>query len=147
MTPEKNIYPKMSQHGFTLLEIIVSLIVASILGSMLLVYVGTAYNKSIEPVATSKRVLQLEHVMEDINAIYAGLLDRADLLDAFNDALNAMTLPAGVTCDSSKRFDFSGGAEPDISGASSTGNILKVVLRDTTVHPNLELIALFYNRI
>jgi prepilin-type N-terminal cleavage/methylation domain-containing protein len=140
MTPE--IHDK--QKGFTLLEIVVSLIVASILGSMLLVYVGTAYNRSVEPVMTSKRVLQMQQVMETINAIYAGMLNRSNLLDSFTASIATVSLPPGLTCDTSKRFTFpASGDEP--AGSDPSGNVLKVVLRDTTVQPNLELIALFYS--
>ena len=140
MTPEK----LEQQKGFTLLEIVVSLIVASILGSMLLVYIGTAYNKSVQPVMASRRVFQLQEVMENINAVYAGMLNRSNLLDTFKASIATLTLPAGVTCDTSKRFTFpASGEEP--SATDPNGNVLKVVLKDTTVQPNLELIALFYS--
>lgn len=132
------------QKGFTLLEIVVSLIVASILGSMLLVYVGTAYKKSVEPVTTSKRILQLEGKMEEINAIYAGLLNKGDVLDSLNTEILKTTFPTGMTY-TPKRFTFPvSGLEP--TNADPAGNVMKVVLKDTTIKPNLELIALFYSR-
>ena len=129
--------------GFTLLEIIVSLVVASILGAMFLAYVGTAYNKSVTPVLTSKRIMRLEQAMEDINVIYAGLLNQDNLLQTLNTRISTMTFPTGVTYSSSKQFDFlASGTEP--SASDGTGGVLKVVLSDTTTDPSLELISYFY---
>ena len=143
MTSHDRTHTVTSEKGFTLLEIIVSLIVASILGAMLMAYVGTAYNKSVTPVITSKRIMRLEQAMEDINVIYAGLLNQNNILQTLNSRISAMTFPTGVTFSSSKQFDFlPNGTEP--SSSDGTGGVLKVVLSDTTIDPKLELISYFY---
>ena len=58
------------QAGFTLLEIIVTLIVASILGVILLEFMGTTVQKSYVPIHMAQNSMDANQIMEKMNADY-----------------------------------------------------------------------------
>jgi len=70
---------KQREKGFTLLEIIVTLTIAAILGTIMVAYMGTALTKSGEPVIRSRQLYELQQVMENIKSTY---LKNADATDA-----------------------------------------------------------------
>jgi prepilin-type N-terminal cleavage/methylation domain-containing protein len=59
-----------SQPGFTLLEIIITLILASILGSLVYSYFGSAFMRSSTPIARLNKAFHLHEAMENITADY-----------------------------------------------------------------------------
>jgi len=59
-----------SQPGFTLLEIIATLIIASILGSLVYSYFGSAFMGSSTPIARLNKAFHLHEAMENITADY-----------------------------------------------------------------------------
>lgn len=59
--------------GFTLIEIIITLVIVSILVSMLYSYFGTAITRSAEPLSRMGNALALQRVMENITADYRSL--------------------------------------------------------------------------
>jgi prepilin-type N-terminal cleavage/methylation domain-containing protein len=59
-----------SQPGFTLLEIIITLILASILGTMMYSYFGSAFIGSSTPIARLNKAFHLHEAMENITADY-----------------------------------------------------------------------------
>ena len=63
------------ENGFTLLEVIIILIVAGIIGSMLIPLMGTALKHSADPVNNIKDQLELNKVMENITADYKDSLN------------------------------------------------------------------------
>ncbi len=64
--------------GFTLIEIIVTLVIAGIFGSILVVYFGGALTRSATPLERLDQALSLQSVMENITADYRNNL-RKDL--------------------------------------------------------------------
>ena len=62
--------PRNSQMGFTLLEIILTLIIASILGSLVYTYFGSAFTESGTPITRLKSAFELHKAMENITADY-----------------------------------------------------------------------------
>jgi prepilin-type N-terminal cleavage/methylation domain-containing protein len=58
------------QSGFTLLEIVVTLILASILGTILAQFVHTAAQQSVQPIVMIKSNMSLSGVVEKMNADY-----------------------------------------------------------------------------
>jgi prepilin-type N-terminal cleavage/methylation domain-containing protein len=64
---------KKNQRGFTLLEFIVALVVASIVASMVYTYFGGALTQSSVPIARLQQVSKLQQVMENIVAEYERL--------------------------------------------------------------------------
>jgi len=67
--------PHRQPDGFTLLEIIFALVIASLLGTMLFETMNTALRRSSEPVAMVRQGYGLVGIMERINADYRYLLN------------------------------------------------------------------------
>lgn len=65
---------KKSQQGFTLLEVIITLTIAAILGSFLVTFMGTSVTMSSEPISEAQNLASAEGTMESIAADYAGYL-------------------------------------------------------------------------
>ena len=67
-----NIYKmiKKDERGFTLIEVIVSLVVAAILGTMLVSFMGTSVMKSANPVILMQNGAYLNSIMENMSADY-----------------------------------------------------------------------------
>jgi prepilin-type N-terminal cleavage/methylation domain-containing protein len=68
------------EKGFTLLEVIVTIIVAAVIGSMLIPLMGTALKHSADPVNYVKDELELNKVIENITADYKNLLNGSNPL-------------------------------------------------------------------
>jgi prepilin-type N-terminal cleavage/methylation domain-containing protein len=62
------------QSGFTLVEIIVTLIVGSILGVLIMQVIGTSIERSTRPLINEQQELSLVQIMENMTADYKGLL-------------------------------------------------------------------------
>ena len=62
------------RNGFTLLEVIISLIVASILGVMLVSFMGSTVVQSANPVLLSQNGAYLNQIMENMGADYKYLM-------------------------------------------------------------------------
>ena len=58
------------QRGFTLIEIIITLVVAGVLGSTMFQYLGTSYTQSSVPISRLTRDFELQKVIENISADY-----------------------------------------------------------------------------
>ena len=63
------------QSGFTLLEAIITLIIASLLGSMLFSYFAVA-NQAVLPIGSYQKSLDLQRVMENITSDYHTIVGR-----------------------------------------------------------------------
>jgi prepilin-type N-terminal cleavage/methylation domain-containing protein len=63
----------LSRQGFTLLEIILALIIAGIVGAMLIPFLGTAVMRSGDAVNSAQKHAQLNAVMENITADFKKL--------------------------------------------------------------------------
>ena len=76
--------------GFTLLEVIVTLIVASILGAILMEFMGTNVQKSYEPVYMAQNSMGVNQIIEKMNADYKRqlLLSPTPLQDFRTDVIN-----------------------------------------------------------
>ena len=59
-----------SKSGFTLLEVIIAMIVASILGAILLEFMGHTVQKSYEPIEMARENMELNEIVEKMNADY-----------------------------------------------------------------------------
>lgn len=66
---------KLSLTGFTLLEIVVTLTVASVLGTIIFLYMNTSLTRSTEPVARIQTTYSLNQIVEQITADYKTLKD------------------------------------------------------------------------
>jgi len=129
--------------GFTLIEVIVALVVAGILGTMLVSFMGTNVMQSANPVLAAKDGAYLNSIMENIGADYRRLMITSanPLNDLIDHLTNAPSQYGSNFTVVTKRFDFPTGTgtvnEP--SSASASGKMLKVTIK----HKNLSLISLF----
>jgi len=118
------------QSGFTLLEVIVTLIVASILSVIFLEFMGTTVQKSYEPINMTQSSLDVNEIIEKMNADYRKhLLLSPDPLAAFKtDVENGNTAsPLPYYGDYNVQttwIKFSGGSE--VVDASGENRMLKV---------------------
>lgn len=69
----------IKNRGFTLVELIVTLVVAAVLGTMLIVFLGTNVMQSGNPIVMSKDYNELNQVMEKIVDEYKGRIANSTL--------------------------------------------------------------------
>jgi len=131
--------------GFTLLEVVITLIVGSILGAILVQFMGTSMKNSFEPVIMVQNSNGVYEIMEKLNSDYKMRLMTStdDPLDDFRtDVINGrLPLAAPVIGHYTvvtKYITFTGGAEDAIEDATEL-RVLKV----TITHGGQSLTALF----
>lgn len=138
-----NAYKYNNQRGFTLIEIIVTIVLAAFMGSMLVQYMSTSLMSSTEPIVKIQDSYSLNQVLESMTADYKKLLltDGVPLtifkgnVEIGNNAVNDPYY--GDYSIETEYIIFSGGTEtPDTSGGDT---ILKV----TITNNDQSLTALF----
>lgn len=72
------------QLGFTLLEIIVIIVIAGLVGALLVNLMGTQLTKGFSPATTASNAAQAEAAMENVVAYYTGRVN-ANLTTALDD--------------------------------------------------------------
>jgi prepilin-type N-terminal cleavage/methylation domain-containing protein len=124
---------RLEQKGFTLIEVIVTLVVAAILGTILVQFMGTSLTRSAEPIIMVQEGFSLSEVMEKMTAHYKYLLatDSTPLKNFEIDIRNG-NLPENTpyfgdySIQQPIYITFSGGNEaPDTSGDN---RILKAII-------------------
>ncbi len=63
-------FSKIKQGGFTLIEIILTLVIAAVVGAGLVQYLGSSLTKSSVPIQRLRQAYKLQQVMENITADY-----------------------------------------------------------------------------
>ena len=118
--------------GFTLLEVIITLVVAAILGTVLVQFMGTSLTRSTEPIVMVQEGFSLSEIMEKMTAHYKYLLatDSTPLANFKEDIENGnddkKTPYFGDYSIKTDYITFSSGNEaPDTSG---NNRILKVTI-------------------
>jgi prepilin-type N-terminal cleavage/methylation domain-containing protein len=130
------------QGGFTLLEVIVTIVIAAIMGVFFVQFVGTSVIHSADPVYRTQNLSGTTHIMEYMTADYKRLAaTQSNFLSIFKDYVgygNTTTKPSGyegypnygtyeVLCNKYVRFNASGVEETDPDQLS--GRVLKVTIR------------------
>ena len=131
--------------GFTLLEVVITLIVGSILGAILVQFMGTSMKNSFEPVLMVQDGCGVYEIMEKMNSDYKWRLmtSTVDPLDNFKtDVENGNVIGNipffGNYAWATKYITFTGGVEDAIEDATEL-RVLKV----TITHGGQSLTALF----
>jgi prepilin-type N-terminal cleavage/methylation domain-containing protein len=125
--------------GFTLLEVIITLIVASILGAILLEFMGQTVHKSFEPVRMAQGSMNLTSVVECITANYrkhmlASLQTDASTnpLDQFKNDVENNRLNCGDYSATAAWVVFNSSGEPnqyrESADASGDDRVLKITV-------------------
>ncbi len=132
-----------NKKGFTLLEVIITFIVAAILGTIFLQVMGTSMQQSYEPVSMVQDGFSVNEIMEKMNAHYRNRLLTSTsnpLADFKSDVENGASLPPPYFGDytyQTQYIKFSGGVE--VPDASADPRILKI----TITHGGQRLSAIF----
>ena len=88
--------PQKSQSGFTILEIVITLIVASILGAIFLEFMGTSVQKSYVPVQNARKTLEINEILELMNADYRKLIRESSTpLEEFRTKVESLAYAGG----------------------------------------------------
>ncbi|HOD35332.1 MAG TPA: type II secretion system protein [Syntrophales bacterium] len=115
------------QGGFTLIEVIVTIIVASIMGVLLVQFMGTAMFRSGEPLVRVQDVSTLRNVLENMTSDYKYLAaTRADFLSTFKDRVDTGYYGTGYTA-TTKYIEFPTGGGTEIEDFSDP-KLLKVTV-------------------
>ena len=133
-----------NKKGFTLLEVIVTFIVAAIMGTIFLQLMGSSMQQSYEPVTMVQDGMSVNEIMEKMNAHYRYLLftSTSNPLDDFktdveNGNVIANTPYFGDYTYQTQYIMFSGAAE--VPDGSPDPRILKI----TITHGGQQLSAIF----
>jgi prepilin-type N-terminal cleavage/methylation domain-containing protein len=113
--------------GFTLVEIIVTILAAGILGAIFINFMGTALTSSWKAVEITRDEANAEKILEQIVGEYVVLINGnnpANALSSIDGTYNGWTSPDGITVTTEYiSFDLSGNEQ------SSGTDYLKVVLK------------------
>ncbi len=77
--------PGIASQGFTLIELIVSLVIVAFVATMLVNFMGTSVTRSAEPVLLARQGAYLNSIMETMTADYNASLLEGTTLNAFMD--------------------------------------------------------------
>jgi len=133
--------------GFTLIEVIVSLVVASILGVMLVTFMGSTVVQSANPVILAQNGAYLNQIMENISSDYKYLMNTSKTplttfianIGAEGTTQTSYADPThSYTVVDNHRISFPSGS-PATEQPDGTGKILKVTIK----YQNLTVTALF----
>lgn len=116
--------------GFTLLEVIVTLTVAAILGTILVMFMGKSVLSSVFPVTRVQQEYTLNQTMENINSDYRKLLlEAADPLGTLQSRINTAYYGTTFSVDDNDFITFttSGTSRNEVSSPGDR-RILKVSL-------------------
>ena len=140
-------WSNFKNQGFTLLEVVITLIVGSILGAILVQFMGTSMKNSFAPVIMVQDGNGVHEIMERMNSDYKMRLmtSTVDPLDEFKTAVDngwdsANTPYFGAYTVATRYIIFNAGnAEADAPAPPPTPDVLKV----TITHGGQSLTALF----
>ena len=143
LNPEPLNLGKSKPGGFTLLEVIIALIVGSILGAILLEFLGQTVHKSFEPVKMAQGSMELTAIVEKMTADYKKQLALSNnpLVDFKSDIENNTGNYGDYTWSTSWiTFDGSGNEAPDNDPLSP---FYHRVLKVTVVRGQHEITTLY----
>ena len=132
----KNSRLKGRQSGFTMLEVIVTLVVASILGSMLVAYLGTSVEQSGTPVYRLERTLSLQQVLENINSDFNRNRSNASVLGNLQTSVGSVSATTKnnaygqYVVVENKFIQFVSGNEQNDTQGTAPEDILKLTLQN-----------------
>ena len=116
------------QRGFTLLEVIVTIIVAAVMGVILVQFMGTAMLRSGEPVVRVQDVSTLRHVLDNMTSDYKYLAaTQANFLSTFKTRVDTPNYYGTGYTATTRYIEFDGSGN-EIQDTSAPYNLLKVTV-------------------
>jgi len=107
--------------GFTLLEVIVTLVVASILGAMLISMMGGAITRSTQPAIQAMEINALNQIADSVSRAYRELGSISDL----QSKINGGEFNTSIISVAASATGYGSGTDP-VEGASD--NLVKVTI-------------------
>jgi prepilin-type N-terminal cleavage/methylation domain-containing protein len=125
-----NTVTKLKTAGFTLLEVIITLVVAAIVAVMVVTTLGTSMTKSSEPLFRMQKTFALQKVMENFLTAYFEDFEYYHMLPELKTAIETSTpgmdCPQGHVCNSFGNYIL---VEKDFIKFNTSGN--EVTAADT----------------
>ncbi len=133
---------KLKSTGFTLVEVVITLVVAAIVGSMLFSVLGTPVTKSSEPLFRMKKSFHLQQVMENFLTAYYEDFEYLQLLPELKYAIdNRLLDPVGkeweYTIVENRFIKFDAGRNEVDADVTDPGKMLKVTIKSNTTSETL----------
>jgi prepilin-type N-terminal cleavage/methylation domain-containing protein len=126
-------------NGFTLVEVIVTILIAAIMGAFFIQFMGTAMSRSVRAIENVRDEASAERIMEQIVADYVAEINKADPISALGTMIANNSNPInkyGINTVTMSYINFSpGGAEQPSGGQTRT-------LKVTVQAPGSNLITL-----
>jgi len=114
--------------GFTLIEVIVTIVIAGILGVIVAQFVQTSAVKSVFSVTLLKEQYDLHSQVEDMTSYYRDQLTQGSLdLSAFKDYVTENY--ESVDQSQTGFITFTSDGDDFVASSTSSGDVLKVVLK------------------
>lgn len=133
---------KLKSAGFTLVEVIITIVIAAIVGAMLVTVLGTSMTKSSEPIFRLKTSFALQQVMENFMTTYYEDFEYFHLLPEFRNLI-AGGVPGGnegATLDNNfgkytivenHFIKFDGNRNEILAADTDPDKMLKVTIKNT----------------
>jgi prepilin-type N-terminal cleavage/methylation domain-containing protein len=124
-----------NKRGFTLIEIIITLVVFAILATMLVSYLGSSVTGSAQPLVILQNDMSLQGVMENIRADMTANNSLASLKTAVGaDSQDNSYGVYTVVYNDYIKFDAGYNEQPDSPGSPGNDGIdvLKISIKDTS---------------
>ena len=112
-----------SRRGFTLVEIIVSITIAGIMGAMLIQFAGTAITLSANPVKIVRDEVTSQGIMEEIISQYVTEMNEAPAT-ALADLVTFIGVQSYSSEVTTKYITFTGGMEQNSVNPTNTLKVL-----------------------
>lgn len=143
---------KKKQSGFTLLELIVTITAASILGITIFEALGSSFMNSSDPLNKLKLQLGLQQAMENINEDYKRTYttNLNGLKDAIGAGGSGIYGEYNVIENKFIKFNISGGGSTfneEAAGVGDQKDLLKVTIQNKSADTNETLTNLFIDLI
>ncbi len=119
-----------NRKGFTLIEVIVTLIVAAVMGALLVQFLGTSFLRSADPVIRVKEISSLRQVMDNMTSNYKYLAATdANFLSTFRTRVQTPNYyGSGYTVPAAQYVYFDGSNNEVVDGGTGGFRVLKVTI-------------------
>ncbi len=117
------------QRGFTLIEVIVTIVVASIMGVLLVQFMGTSMLRSGEPVVRVQDVSTLRNILDNMTSDYKYLAaTQANFLSTFKTRVDTTGYYGTGYTATTRYIEFPTGGGTEIEDTSAPYYLLKVTV-------------------
>jgi len=130
---------KLKSSGFTLVEVIITLVVAAIVGAMMFSVLGTSMTKSSDPIFRQQKSFALQQVMENLITAYEKYY--AGDLPGFKDSIGvensglanqyAQYTTGQYTVMENRYIKFVSNQEQTANTTTDNLNLLKVTIKNS----------------